>query len=258
MYIIAITNQKGGCGKTTTAVNLSACLGLKGERTLLLDLDPQAHATIGLSGEEDLLSRKTIFDALMRPEEVENSVVYIIHPVYENFDLVPSNTELADIEQQLAGVIRREERLYQALQSVSDTYSYVIIDCPPSIGLLTANAFVACDEVMIPVETSFLALQGVARLLEFVQSLRSRRTRPFRLSAVATMFDRRTSHAKAVLQDITGYFGDMLYKTAIRRNVRLREAASFGLPITQYDEKSHGYEDYMALAEEVIAVRVKA
>lgn len=257
MYIIAITNQKGGCGKTTTAVNLSACLGMKGKRTLLLDLDPQAHATIGVSGDVDFSNQKTISGILMHPEEVSNSVTNITHTIYENFDIVPSNAELANIEQQLVAVIRREEKLHRALQDVSDSYDYVIIDCPPNNGILTTNAFIACDEVMAPIETSFFALQGVAQLLNFVQIMRSKRTKPsLSISVVATMFDARTNHARAVLQDIKDYFGDMLYKTAIRRNVTLREAASFGLPIAQYDKRSNGYKDYMALTDEVIGLRV--
>jgi len=254
MYVIAITNQKGGCGKTTTAVNLSACLGLKNKRTLLVDIDPQAHASIGVSSGQDFTSQKTISDALLHPEEVDSSIVHLIQPIAENFDLVPSNAVLANVEQQLVSVLQREERLYLAIQEVSDSYDYVIIDCPPSIGILTANAFIACDEVMIPIETSFFALHGVARLLEVIQSLRTRRTRSFRLSAIATMYDSRTNLAKEVLQDISNYFGDMLYKTVIRRNIKLQEAASFGLPITQYAERSTGYQSYMALADEVIAI----
>lgn len=252
MYTIAITNQKGGCGKTTTAVNLSACLGLKDKRTLLVDIDPQAHASVGVSSNNDFSSQRTISDALMRPEEVDSSIVHLIQPIAENFDLVPSNITLANVEQQLVGMLRREERLYQSIQDVSERYDYVIIDCPPSIGILTANAFIACDEVMIPVETSFFALHGVARLLEFIQSLKPRCLHPFRLSAVATMFDTRTNLAKEVLQNINDYFGDMLYKTVIQRNVKLQEAVSFGLPITQYSKRSTGYQNYMALADEVI------
>ena len=237
----------------TTAVNLSACLGLKNQRTLLVDIDPQAHASVSVSSGQDFSSQKTISDALLHPEEVDSSVVHLIQQISENFHLVPSNAVLANIEQQLAGVLRREERLYLAIQELSDSYDYIIIDCPPSIGILTANAFIACDEVMILVETSFFALHGVARLLEVIQNLKAKRTRSFRLSAVATMYDARTNLAKEVLQDISSYFGDMLYKTIIRRNVKLQEAASFGLPITQYSKRSTGYQNYMALADEVIA-----
>lgn len=229
---------------------------LKNKQTLLVDIDPQSHASIGISKEQDYSSQKTLADTLIHPEEVDSSIANIIQPVFDNLDLVPSNMRLSNAEQRLVGILRREERLYLSLQEVNDSYDYAIIDCPPSIGILTANAFVACDELMIPIETSFLALHGVAQLLEFIQSLRNRRSgRPFRISAVATMYDIRTNHAKEVLEDISAYFGDMLYKTVIRRNVKLREAASFGLPIAQYSKRSNGYKDYMALTDEVIAMK---
>jgi chromosome partitioning protein len=254
MYTIAIANPKGGCGKTTLAINLSACLAEKNKRTLLVDIDPQGHASTGVSKNSVSASQKTIYDTLMYPEEVNNSMPHIIQPVSEDFDLIPSSASLFNIEQQFAGELRREERLYQSLQKINGHYDYAVIDCPPGIGLLVANAFIACDELIIPVETSFFALYSVAQILEeFIQVLKPKRSRPFKMSVVATMHDKRTRLAKEVLQDIGDYFGKMLYKTIIWRNIKLQEAASLGIPITEHSRRSRGYRNHMALAAEIIA-----
>lgn len=255
MHTIAIANQKGGCGKTTTAINLSACLGLKGKKALLIDLDPQAHASIGVNSGEDSFPR-TIYDALMNPRVDDNSLVNLAQPIVGNFDFIPSDSTMLEAERQLERMPRRHERLLLSLQEMAnrfkDAYDYVVIDCPPSIGPLTENAFFACDEALLTIETSFFALHGIARLLDFIQHLKDMRPQPLQIRALATMYDQRKNLAKEVLQDIKAYFGDLHYETVIRVNVKLEEAASFGLPITEYSKRCAGYQDYMALADEVI------
>ncbi len=247
MRVIAIANQKGGCGKTTTAINLAACLARLGERTLLIDLDPQAHASLGVCRGRPALEGATVYDALTNG----GSLASVVRSVSENFDLAPSNPRLVLAEQRLGLMPHGEETLRRALVDVAGRYSFILIDCPPTAGLLTANAVRASDETIITVETGFFALYGVSQLLEFIQATPGAAGSPQRVRALATLYDRRTSFAGEILNDLSGYFGDALFETVIHSNVKLKEASSFGVPIVDYDPRARGSKDYMALAQEV-------
>ena len=246
MKTLAIINQKGGCGKTTTAINLAASLALKGKRVLLCDLDPQGHASVGLSRGQTPEYPRTLSDALMDGGSLDGCLVRIPG----GFDLAPSNPSLHLAEQHLHDISGGETRLKDALDWVAEDYDYAILDCPPGGGVLIANALYAADEVILAVETSFYSLYGVSQLLEAVK--RVKKGKEVRVRALATLYDRRTGFAREILQDLSRFFGPSLYNTVIHTNVKLREASSFGVPITEYDRKARGYQDYMALAEEVL------
>lgn len=249
MRVIAIANQKGGSGKTTTAINLGACLAKLGRRTLIVDLDPQAHASLGLSRGRPALEGATIYDALSNGGTVRD----VVMQVSENLDLAPSNPRLLLAERRLDGLPQGEATLLRALEGLEDQYAFILIDCPPTGGLLTANAVRAADETIITVETGFFALYGVSQLLELIQGLPGDADDPVRVRALATMFDGRTAFAREILKDLNGYFGDALFQTVIHSNVKLKEASSYGLPIVDYDPRARGSRDYMSLAEEVVA-----
>ena len=252
MYTIAIANQKGGCGKTTTAINLSACLAYKGKRSVLIDMDPQAHATVGLQTKSKG-AYLTIHELLLHPHKFRDTMDKIGENICDNLDIIQSSTSMTIAEQDLTGGAKRDKHLLDAISGISQRYDYVIIDCPPSMGILTQNAIMACDEVIITVETSFLALNGVGKFLEAILNLLGKRTHEMKLRVLATMYDRRTSLSREVLKELSDYFGDMMFNTVIARNIKLAESLSFGVPITLYDKKARGFADYMALAEEVIA-----
>ena len=247
MRIIAIANQKGGCAKTTTSINLSACLADKGKKVMLIDLDPQAHASVGLNIETPKLEN-TIYEVLTRDLSLEN----ILIPVSDNFDLAPSDIVLSAAELEMAGVIGRENELSTRIKKLKKKYDYIIIDCPPSLGLLTFNALKACNEVIITIETSFFALHGVSKLLETIKLLENKLNHHILYRVLPTMYDKRTNLAKEVLDEIKNYFKDRTFETAINTNVKLREATSHGLPIIKYAPQSQGARDYEDLANEVI------
>jgi len=248
MRTIAIVNQKGGCGKTTTAINLSACLALKSRNVLLVDLDPQAHATAGVGiGLEE--TGQCMYEVMLGEIGVEK----IIREVRPSFDLAPSGILLSAFEQKMAGMPGRENCLMGALRSLARTYDYVIVDCPPSIGLLTFNALRACNEAMIPIEGSFFSLWGVGRLLDMIDLVREETSHDLRLKVLSTMYDGRTKFSAEIVEDILKHFEERTYRTLIHNNVKLREAASHGTPITDYDRHSRGFKEYLALAEEVVA-----
>jgi chromosome partitioning protein len=246
-------NQKGGCGKTTTAINLSACLAELGRQVLLVDLDPQGHSSLGL-GMTPEQHHKGVYEALTREVTLEE----VIRPVRTNLDLVPGGITLAAIEQRLAGTDQRENQLRFTLSQMKRCYDDILLDCPPSLGLLTINALMAGSEVLIPLEAGVFSLHGMGRLLETIDMVKTHGQRTLKTRLLVTMYDGRTNHAKAVLEQVSEGFGDLLLKTIIRQTVRLREAARAGLPITEYDRTSRGYEDYAALAREMASTEERA
>ncbi|WP_332650836.1 ParA family protein [Lysinibacillus sp. 54212] len=246
---IAIANQKGGVGKTTTAVNLSACLAYLGKKTLFIDIDPQGNASSGIGinkGDVD----SCIYDVLIEEEDV---ISVIQQTKVENLYIVPATISLAGAEIELVSTISREVRLKKALQDVKPMYDYIIIDCPPSLGLLTINALTASDAVIIPVQCEYYALEGLSQLLSTVRLVQKHLNKELRIDGVLlTMLDARTNLGLQVIEEVKKYFQDKVYKSIIPRNVRLSEAPSHGEPIILYDAKSRGSENYLELAREVI------
>ena len=251
MRVIASANQKGGCGKTTTAINLSSSLSLKGQKVLLIDFDPQAHATMGLNVKPSDLD-KTIYDVITPKKNWLWGIEDILVPVKDNFDLAPSSLILSAFEQELAGLERREHRLFQAIQPLKEQYDFIVIDCPPSIGHLCFNALRACDEVIIPIDMSLFSLRGVAKLIEIIIMLKDKIDHDIKSRALITMYDRRTRYSRTVLEKVQAEFGNDVFDTVIRYNIRLRETADLGLPVGDYDKNAIGHMDYENLAEEVI------
>ena len=249
MRVIAIANQKGGCGKTTTAINLSSSLSSEGKSVLLIDFDPQSHATMGLNVDYDY--DKGMYNVITPTHDGRLRIKDIVVPVKENFDLAPSNVMLTKIEQEFAGLDGRETRLSNAIQELNGGYDYVLIDCPPSIGHLCFNALRACEEVIIPIDMSLFSLRGVAKLTEMVVLLKDECGHVIRSRALVTMYDFRTRYSRQVLENVKEQFGDDVFETVIRYNIRLRETVDYGLPVGDYDKHAIGHKDYQKLAEEV-------
>lgn len=255
MRTVAIINQKGGCGKTTTSINLAACFAKLGHKTLLVDMDPQGHCGVGLAVPEDQIER-TIYDALI--EESDGNVARVSDIVWQiatDFDLAPSDIRLAAFEQVFAGRDGREDRLLRALRSVADTYAWCIIDCPPSVGLLTFNALRACDEVLVPVETGFFSLHGLTKMMETLEVMREQCDKDIKVRVLPTQYDTRTKLGREVLCELRNEFREHLTQTTVNFNTKLKEAASFGQPITEYDPSSRGYKDFVNLARELLGNR---
>jgi chromosome partitioning protein len=251
MRIIAVANQKGGCGKTTTAINLSSCLALKGQKVLLIDFDPQSHATMGLNVECD--PEKNIYHVIAPAPTGAVGLDAVIVPVKENFDIAPSDTRLCAVEQELACVEGREKRLLEAIERLEKSYDFVIIDCPPSIGHLCFNALRASSEAIIPIDMSLFSLRGVAKLTDMMIMIENASGHVIAPRALVTMFDARTRYSQEVLQRVREKFEDKVFNTVIRYNIRLRETVDHGLPIGDYDRHAIGQKDYAALSEEVMA-----
>jgi len=248
MRVLSVTNQKGGCGKTTTAINLAACLAVRGMKVLIVDMDPQAHATLGLNAASNGSTGSAIHELLLAPADLSKRAL----AVRENLDLVPAGDELLFLDSELATFPDGEERLRECILRTTKPYSFVIVDCPPSLGTLTLSALRASDSILIPVEIGFFSLNGVGNFLRAVQRHRPDWLKEKKIRAVATLYDRQTSFAREVHEEIRAFFGEALYSTVIHRNVRLKESTSYGLPVVDYDRKARGTEDYSALAAEVI------
>lgn len=248
-YVISIVNQKGGVGKTTTAVNLGAFIAKKRKKVLIIDLDPQGNATSGYGFDKSELEN-TVYDLLVNEEDIST----VITPTsVKNVDMCPTNINLAGAEVELVSAISRETILKRALEPVLDKYDYIIIDCPPSLGLLTINALAACEGVIVPIQGEYYALEGLTQLIDTINMIKKKLNPSIGiLGVVITMHDRRTQLTKQVVEEVQKYFGDKVFKTFIPRNVRLAEAPSHGQTIDEYDAKSKGSLAYQALANEVL------
>ncbi|MCD6335168.1 MAG: ParA family protein [Candidatus Latescibacteria bacterium] len=247
--IIAIANQKGGVGKTTTAINLSACLAAAEQRTLLVDVDSQANTTSGMGMERDSVE-KSIYEVLVDGEPLESIVLETGIPFLH---LAPSHLRLTGAQIEMVNMPDRERRFQSALRDIRDRYEYIFVDCPPSLGLITLNALTAADSVLIPIQCEYYALEGLSQLLNSIR-LVQRQLNPHLVieGVLLTMYDSRLNLSRQVAEEVRSYFGDKVYKTVINRNVRLGEAPSFGKPIILYDILSSGAQSYMKLAEEIL------
>jgi chromosome partitioning protein len=248
--IISIANQKGGVGKTTTSVNLSTVLAKKGKKVLLIDADPQGNATSGLGIDKE--QQFSVYDVLIEDIEVENTLQ---RTKVKNLDLCPSNINLAGAEVQLVGVQDRENRLKEKLDKIRDSYDFIIIDCPPSLGLVTLNSFTASDSVLIPVQCEYYALEGLGQLINTIDLVRRSTNRCLTIEgALLTMYDSRTNLSNQVVKEVKKYFNNKVYKNIIPRNVRLSEAPSYGMPITMYDPRSKGAKAYEKFTKEFLKI----
>lgn len=246
--IVAIANQKGGVGKTTTAVNLSTILAKKGRKVLLIDTDPQGNATSGLG--IDKKTELSIYDVLVNDIEIKDTLK---DSAIKNLKVCPSNINLAGAEVELVSIISREHRLKQKLDEIKDEFDYILIDCPPSLGLITLNAFTASDSVLIPVQCEYYALEGLGQLINTINLVKKHLNKELEIEgAILTMYDGRTNLSNQVVKEVKKYFNDKVYKTLIPRNVKLSEAPSYGMPITVYDSRSKGAKCYEKLGKEFI------
>jgi chromosome partitioning protein len=252
--IIAIANQKGGVGKTTTAINLGACLAVAEKKTLVIDMDPQGNATSGLGIDKDAVEQ-SIYDVLLEGVSAEDVVRTHVHFPY--LDVIPATRDLVGAEVELVNRRSRENILREALRGLRDRYEYVLIDCPPSLGLLTLNTLSAADSVLIPIQCEFYALEGLSQLLNTVTIVQKNLNPRLQIEGVLlTMYDGRLNLSRQVAEEAKEYFGPKVYRTTIPRNVRIAEAPSFGKPIVLYDVVSVGSKSYLSLAKEVIARKV--
>jgi chromosome partitioning protein len=257
MRTIAIVNQKGGCGKTTISINLSSALAERQQRTLLVDMDPQSHCAVGLAVPEEQIEQ-SIYDVLIsnsRNEPIRLSE--ILWQISDRLELAPASIDLSAFDQQMAGIAERECCLKKVVDTMKAEFDYIVVDCPPAVGLLTFNALRAATDVIVPVETGYFAMQGLSRQLETLSILCERCDHKVGVKVLASMYDVRTRMAREILAELRNHFGDKMFKTVVNFNTKIKEAASLGQPINEYDPLSKGQVDFQALAEEVIRSEVK-
>ena len=246
--IISVANQKGGVGKTTTTVNLATILAKKGKKVLLIDADPQGNATSGLGLDKDL--EPSTYDVLVNDTELEEAMQKTI---IKNLKVCPANMNLAGAEVELVSMMSREQRLKEKVDIIREKFDYILIDCPPSLGLVTLNSFTASNSVLIPVQCEYFALEGLGQLLNTINLVKKHLNKEIKIEgALLTMYDIRTNLSNQVVKEVKKYFENKVYKTVIPRNVRLSEAPSYGMPITEYDPRSKGAKSYMKFAKEFL------
>ena len=247
--IIAVANQKGGVGKTTTAINLAACLAVKGKKVLLIDMDPQGNTTSGLGIDKNELEN-SIYDLMIGESSIKDC---IIENVFEDMDMIPTNVDLAAAEIELIGIERKEFILKDEIDFIKDKYDFIIIDCPPALSMLTINAMTTANSVIVPIQCEYYALEGLSQLIHTINLVSERLNPSLEIEGIVfTMYDGRTNLSVQVVENVRNNIGSNVYDSIIPRNIRLAEAPSYGMPIIQYDPKSTGAEAYMALAAEVI------
>jgi chromosome partitioning protein len=257
MKTIAIVNQKGGCGKTTVAINLASAMAGLGQRVLLVDMDPQSHCAVGLAVPEEQIEQ-SIYDVLIsRSRNEPIKLTEILWQISDGLELAPASIDLSAFEQQMAGIAEREFCLKETLDDISEDYDYTLIDCPPAVGLLTFNALRAATDVVVPVETGYFALHGLSKQLETLSVLCRRTSHDIDVKVLATMYDIRTKMAREILAELRNHFSDKMFHTVVTFNTKIKEASSFGQPISEYDPASKGHKDFRSLGSEIISSQAK-
>jgi len=257
MRTVAIVNQKGGCGKTTVAINLASSLAKAAKRVLLVDMDPQSHCAVGLAVPEEQIEQ-SIYDVLISKSRNEPiRLTEVLWQISDRLELAPASIDLSAFEQQMSGIAERECCLRNVIEEVKNEYDYTIIDCPPAVSLLTFNSLRAATDVIVPVETGYFALHGLSKQLETLSILCERCNQQVNVKVLASMYDIRTKMAREILAELRSHFADKMFRTVVNFNTKIKEASSFGQPINEYDSASKGQRDFSSLAEEVIGVETK-